>query len=34
MSPHIVQRLRTFDGIEIMTVAAGVLVVVAVAFLF
>jgi hypothetical protein len=36
MPPHIVQRLRTssFDGIEILTIAAGVLVVLAAAFLF
>lgn len=34
MPPFIVQRVRNFDGIEIMTVAVGVVLAVAVAFLF
>ncbi len=34
MPPFVVQRLRNCDGIEIMTVAAGVVLAVAVAFLF
>jgi hypothetical protein len=34
MPPFISQRLRTFDGIEVMTVALGVVLAVAVAFLF
>jgi hypothetical protein len=34
MPPFIAQRLRTFDGIEVMTVALGIVLAVAVAFLF
>jgi hypothetical protein len=34
MPPFIGQRLRAFDGIEVMTIAAGVLLAVAVALLF
>ena len=33
MLPHVAQRKHSFDGVEILTIAAGIVLVVAVAFL-
>ena len=33
MLPHVAHRTRAFDGIEILTIAAGIVLVVVVAFL-